>query len=261
MLDKPMIFDSHCHYDDSAFDSDRDILIPQLFSGSVDKMMHASTDINSAKFGIETAAKYDNFYTSVGLHPENLEGLDKNSIDSYLNNLFSLCGNNAKIKAVGEIGLDYHYEGFDRDFQVAVFKKQIEFAKDLNLPVIVHSRNATEDTMNILRHYQPKGVMHCFSGSADTAVEIAKLGMYIGFTGVLTFKNSKKAHKACCAMPADRLLLETDCPYMSPEPFRGTRCDSSMIEQTAQAMADDKQTTLQDILEITNENACRLFDI
>lgn len=260
MIDKPMIFDSHCHYDDNAFDSDRQTLIPQLFSKSVDKMMHASTDINSAKFGIETAGKFDNFYTSVGLHPENLDGLCKDNIDDYLKNLFSLC-NHKKVKAIGEIGLDYHYEGFNREFQMLVFEKQLQIAKDLSLPVIVHSRNATEDTMNILKHYQPKGVMHCFGGSADTANEIANLGMYIGFTGVLTFKNAKKAHKACIAMPIDRLLVETDCPYMAPEPFRGTRCDSSMIEKTAEAMAKDKQTTLQDILKITNENACRLFDI
>ena len=166
-----------------------------------------------------------------------------------------------RVAAIGEIGLDYHYDGYDREKQIQLFREQLALADELSMPVIVHSRNATEDTMTLLREYRPKGVVHCFSGSAETAAEVISLGMYIGFTGVITFKNAKKALKALAAVPDDRLLLETDCPYMAPEPFRGKRCDSSLIRFTAEKAAEVRGMDAQELLDITCSNAMTLFGI
>ena len=169
--------------------------------------------------------------------------------------------NKNKIVAIGEIGLDYHYENYDKNRQLEVFEQQIELANELSLPVIVHLREAIEDGINILKKLKPKGVVHCFSGSAETAKEILALGMYIGFTGVLTFKNAKKAVKALDVIPMDKLLLETDAPYMAPEPFRGKRCDSTMISEIAKKVSELKDLTPQEVLNTTTRNVCKLFNI
>ena len=232
------IFDSHCHYDDPAFDEDREQVIAGLFEGNTEYLMHACTDEKSALYGISAAEKYENYYTSVGFHPENCEVTPEN----FLEILEGLLPKSKKIKAIGEIGLDYHYEGYDRERQLYIFEQQVMLANKHGLPVIVHSRNATEDTMEILKRLKPKGVMHCF-------------------TGVLTFKNSKKAKKACAAAGLDRVLLETDCPYMAPEPYRGQRSDSSMCEKTAGAMAEIFGEDTQTVIKKTNENARILFGI
>lgn len=251
------IFDSHCHYDDPAFDADREQLLRSLFSGRVGYLMHAATDEKSSLYGIEAAARYDGYYTSIGFHPENCDETPDDLI-GVLERLLPLSG---KIKAVGEIGLDYHYEGYDRERQIHIFEQQVKFANEHGLPVIVHSRNATEDTMEILHRYRPRGVMHCFSGSAETAAEVVKLGMYIGFTGVITFKNSKKAKKACLAAGLENILIETDCPYMAPEPYRGQRSDSSMLTKVAAAIAELYGVDERAVTEKTNENARILFGI
>ncbi|MCR5815271.1 MAG: TatD family hydrolase [Ruminococcus sp.] len=251
------IFDSHCHYDDHAFDNDREAVLDRLFSGGVEFLLHASTDEASALYGIEAAKKYGGYYTSIGFHPENCDETPDNFIE-ILERLLPLSD---KIKAIGEIGLDYHYEGYDRDRQLYIFEQQVRFANEHSLPVIIHSRNATEDTMEILTRLRPKGVMHCFSGSAETALDVIKLGMYIGFTGVLTFKNSKKAKKACAAAGLDRILIETDCPYMAPEPYRGQRSDSLMCRQTAAAAAEIFGVDTDEVIRKTNENARILFGI
>lgn len=251
------IFDSHCHYDDPAFDEDREVLLDRLFSQGVEYLLHACTDEASARYGIRAAGRYKNYYTSVGFHPENCE----QTPDDFIEILEGLLPMSDKIKAIGEIGLDYHYEGYDRERQLCIFEQQVRLANEHGLPVIVHSRNATEDTMEILSRLKPKGVMHCFSGSAETAKEVVRLGMYVGFTGVLTFKNSKKAKKACLAAGLDRVLLETDCPYMAPEPYRGQRSDSLMIEKTASAAAELFETDTQTVIKKTNENARILFGI
>lgn len=223
-------------------------------------MVHAATDEKSSLFGIETSAKYENFYTSIGFHPECMDSLPENYMQ-IMEELYVKACKNHKLVAVGEIGLDYHYEGYDKEKQISLFKNQVEFALKKSLPVIVHCREATEDCMNILKQYSPEGVIHCFSGSAETAEEVLKLGMYIGFTGALAFKNAKKAKKALAVCPMDRVLIETDCPYMAPPPHRGERCDSSMIEFTAQVMAEEKGVSTQEIIDITNKNACHLFGI
>ncbi len=251
------IFDTHSHYTDSAFDGDRYELLDSMQQKGVRYIMLASTCTEDIRENALLAEKYDYIYTSAGFHPENINDLPENYIDIARNAVLSY----KKVKAIGEIGLDYHYDGFDREKQIEVFEKQLTLAGELKLPVIVHSRDASEDTLDILKKYRTSGVLHCFSGSAETAREVVKLGMYIGFTGVLTFKNAKKALRAIEAVPLDRIILETDCPYMAPVPFRGKRCDSSMIAFTAEKAAEIKGVTVQEILDITCENAMRFYGI
>ncbi|MDE6036456.1 MAG: TatD family hydrolase [Ruminococcus sp.] len=251
------IFDTHAHYTDSAFDADRTALLETFPEKGIRYIMLASTCTDDIKGNAELARKYDYIYTSAGFHPENIDDIPDNYIDIVRN----ACSDNNKTLAIGEIGLDYHYEGYNREKQIEVFENQVILANQLGKPVIVHSRDATEDTLEILRKYRPSGVMHCFSGSAETAKEIIKLGMYIGFTGVITFKNAKKAIKALEAVPPDRLVLETDCPYMSPEPMRGKRSESTMIEYTAIKASEVKGVPLQELLDITCSNAMKLYGI
>lgn len=248
------IFDSHSHYDDERFDTDRDTLLADNFKNGVSGIIHASTDIKSSEFGVCYSQKFENFYTSIGIHPQSVAELS----DDYITRLEEL-SKEKKVVAIGEIGLDYYWTKDTREKQLEVFEEQLLLAKRLNLPVIVHSREATEDCMNLLKKHHPKGVVHCFSGSAETAREVLALGMYIGFTGVLTFSNSKKAISALSAVPMERLLLETDCPYMAPVPHRGKRCDSSMIEFTAAKAAEVKGVSVQEMLDVTARNAERLF--
>ena len=254
------IFESHSHYDDCGFDGDREKILDYLLTDEnspVECIMHASTDEESALFGVEMGKKYSNFYTSAGFHPECMDRLPEN----YMEVLERLFDEHPEIRAVGEIGLDYHYDGYDRERQIELLSRQLEFANRRNLPVILHCRDALVDFTELMKKFRPKGVVHCFSGSAETAEEMLKLGLYIGFTGVVTFKNSKRAKKALEVVPLDRLLLETDCPYMAPEPFRGQRCTSDMIEKIAECAGEIKGVDPQEIVDRTNENARRLFDI
>lgn len=251
------IFDTHAHYADSAFDVDRDELLKSLPEKGIKYAMLASTDIESSLRNTELSNTYDYIYTAIGIHPEDIAGTPENYIE-ILDKIIKL---NPKVKAIGEIGLDYHYEGYDREKQIQIFCEQLEFANSIGYPVIVHSRDATEDTMKLLREYKPRGVMHCFSGSAETAKKIINLGMYISFTGVLTYKNARKAVESLAVIPNDRFMLETDCPYMSPVPLRGKRCDSSMIPYTAEKAGEIKRMTTQEVLDITCRNGIKLFSI
>lgn len=251
------IFDSHGHYTEAAFDTDRDELLKALPRKGVSGIVTVGSSMEDSLKCVEIAEKYDYVYAACGVHPE----AEAETPEDFADNLENLLRKSDKIKALGEIGLDYHYDNYNRDRQIWLFTQQLELAESLKLPVIVHSRNASEDTMEILRKYRPAGVVHCFSGSAETAREVISLGMYISFTGVLTFKNAKKALKALAEVPADRLMLETDCPYMAPEPFRGKRCDSSMIAQTAEKAAEIKGMSVQEILDVTNRNAHEFFGI
>lgn len=250
------IFDSHSHYDDERFDIDRDELLSTIHEKGVCGIIHASTDLESSKKGILYTNTYPNFHTSVGIHPENVVDLPNN----YISQLQDLA-NNPKVVAIGEIGLDYYWTKETKETQIKVFEEQLQLANRLKLPVIVHIREATQDCMELLQRYKPKGVVHCFSGSAETAKEVLALGMYISFTGVLTFPKSLKAQNALMAIPNDKLLLETDCPYMAPVPNRGKRCDSSMIAFVAEKIAELKGLTPQQVLDITTENTRRLFNI
>lgn len=256
------IFDSHCHYDDKQFDKDREQLLDRILGkdSSVSFINHASTDEASARFGIYYAQKYSGFYTSVGFHPEAASSLPSDW-EKKLCELYELAKTTGKLTAIGEIGLDYHYEGFDKDREIEVFEKQLAFARKKDMPVIVHCRDAAKDTMDLLKKYGSKGVIHCFSGSAEIAEKAIRAGLYIGFTGVLTFKNAKKALRALEVVPMDRLLLETDCPYMAPEPYRGLRCESPMIAEVAKIVAQLKNLDAQSVCDITCENAKRLYGI
>ncbi len=250
------IFDTHSHYTDSAFDADRDEVLGRLRSQGVVHAILAGTTVEDSMQGIALTEHYDYLYAAVGIHPETAGSQPKDSLTQ-----LEKLAKHPRVVAIGEIGLDYHYEGYDRAEQLTLLQEQLDLAKQLDLPVIIHARDCTEDYVRILTKFRPRGVVHCFSGSAETAQQILGLGMYIGFTGVLTFKNAKKAHRALSVVPEDKLLLETDCPYMAPVPFRGKRCDSSMIPHTAEAAALIRGVDTQTILDQTCRNGEVLFGV
>ncbi len=248
--------DSHAHYDDEQFDGDRDELLDRLHENGVRNIVNIGCSLERSQFSVDLAEKYPFVYAAVGIHPEDAP----DTPDGYLSKI-EFWTANPKVVAIGEIGLDYHYEGFDRELQIRFFEEQLDLAEKSGLPVVIHSRDATEDTMNILRRRgKVKGVMHCFSGSAETAKQVLELGMNISFTGVLTFKNARKAVEAVKVIPLDRLMLETDCPYMAPEPYRGKRCDSSMITRVIDKIAEIKEVSPEVVAETTMANTLRLFE-
>lgn len=248
------IFDSHAHYDDEAFGEDLQGLLSSFSDEGVTGVISCGVNTETSQFNIDLAEKYDFIYAAVGYHGLNTADVPKN----YSEILRSLAANK-KVVAIGEIGLDYHYEKETRDKQLEIFRQQIAIANELNLPVIVHDREAHEDTLNILKELKPQGVVHCFSGSVEMAREIIKLGMYIGLGGAVTFKNAVKPVEVAKYVPEDRLLIETDAPYMTPVPFRGKRCTSLHIPYTAQSIAKVRNTDAQHILDITDKNARELF--
>lgn len=248
------IFDTHAHYMKSDFGEDLENILAELPNKNVERVLAVGCDLPSSLEELALAERYDYIYAAAGIHPEYAAELPEDW-ESELEKLLA----HKKVAALGEIGLDYHYPEPPKDIQRKIFVKQLEMAERLNMPVIIHSRDASGDTMEILKQYKPRGVLHCFSGSVETAREVVKLGMYIGFTGVLTFKNSKKAWAACEAVPIDRLLLETDCPYMAPVPHRGERSDSSMIAFTAAKMAEIKGVSTEEMIDIARRNGERLF--
>lgn len=249
------MFDTHAHYFKEDFGEELFELLADLPSKNVGRILAVGCDLESSREEIALSERFDYIFAAAGIHPEHAAEVPENW-ESELRGLLSL----EKAVALGEIGLDYHYpDGAPKDVQREVFTRQLQIARELDMPVIIHSRDAMGDTLEILREYKPRGVMHCFSGSAESAREVVRLGMYIGFTGVLTFKNSKKAWAACEAVPTDRLLLETDCPYMAPVPHRGERCDSSMIKYTAAKMAEIKGVGAEEMIKVARENGERLF--
>ena len=250
------IFDTHAHYDDEKFDEDRDGLLQSLPSKGVVNIINCGCDLASSLKSIEFSEKYDYFYSAVGIHPSNITDASYDELEK-IRELYS----HPKCVAVGEIGLEYHYDFVPKDKQLDIFEKQIILANELDLPVIVHDREAHEDTMNLLKKYKPKGVVHCFSGSAEMAKEVLKLGMYIGLGGAVTFKNARKPLEVAEIVPEDRLLLETDCPYMTPVPFRGQRNSSDLIAYSAEKLAEVRHTDTQKLIDTANENARRLFKI
>lgn len=250
------IFDSHAHYDDSAFDDDRDAIIEKIQKAGVSRVLNCGADIRGCEKTIEFVKKYDFMYGTIGVHPEHAADAVKN-----LNRIGDMLQND-KITAVGEIGLDYYYEGYDREMQLKAFRAQMDIAKSLGLPVVIHDRDAHEDTLRILKEFKGvKGVLHCFSGSVEYAKEVLKLDYYIGFTGVITFKNAKKAIDVLNFIPDDKMLAETDCPYMAPVPHRGERCDSSFLVHTIKKIAEIKNIEYDAACAKTFENASVLFNI
>lgn len=249
------IFDAHAHYDDDWFDEDREELLSLLPQKGVSGIVNASVDLKTAQIAKGFAEKYDYMYFTVGFHPENLECMP----DDYLGQIAQML-KHEKAVALGEIGLDYHWE-IERELQHRVFDEQLALAKDLDVPVVIHDREAHGDVMEYLRKYKPKGLMHCFSGSVEMLKEVLKLGMSISLGGTVTFKNARVPVEVADAVPLDRLLLETDAPYLSPVPFRGKRNDSSNIIYTAQKIAQIKGIGVQQLLDITAENARKLYGI
>ncbi|MBE6803150.1 MAG: TatD family deoxyribonuclease [Ruminococcaceae bacterium] len=250
------IFDSHAHYTDKAFNDDRENMLGSLRESGICGVINCGADIESSVFSVELANKYDYIYAACGIHPEEADKIPENYIE-ILKNL----ARNEKCVAIGEIGLDYYWRQDNKEKQKELFENQILLSKELDLPIIVHDREAHGDTLEILKKHKPKGVLHCFSGSPETAEEILKLGMYIGLGGALTFKNARKAVEVAEMLPLDRLLLETDCPYMAPVPFRGKRNYSGYIPYIAEKVAEIKGIDPQTVLDITSENAKKLFDL
>lgn len=250
------IFDTHAHYDDDRFSEDSEELLSSFPENSVAGVVSCGVNAQSSEKNIELSKKYPFIYAAVGFHGLNTEDLTEDYID-ILKELIK----NEKVVAIGEIGLDYHYEKETRDLQLKIFSEQIRLANEYGLPVIVHDREAHQDTLDILKELRPKGVLHCFTGSVEMAKEIVKLGMYIGLGGAVTFKNAVKPVEVAKFVPEDRLLLETDAPYMTPVPFRGKRCTSLHIPYTAQKIAEIRGADVQHILDISCKNAKELFKI
>lgn len=252
-----MIFDSHAHYDDMAFDADRDALLAALPQGGVCGVINAASDVDSARRSLALSETYPYMYAAVGIHPEAANTYSEDALAT----LETLAAHPRAV-AIGEIGLDYHWEDNpSREVQRACFEAQLQLANRLSLPVIVHDRDAHEDTLTLLQKYRPQGVLHCFSGSVEMMQEVIKLGMYIGLGGAVTFKGAKKPLAVAAAVPADRLLLETDAPYMAPVPCRGHRCDSRMIAHTAVVIAAARGMEVDTLLKQTEQNTRQLFGL
>ena len=253
-----MLFDTHAHMDDRAFDLDRKELLEALPQQGLALVMNPGCSAESSRNADKLSREYDYIYAAVGSHPDVADEVNEAVLEEYR----MLCKQNPKIKAIGEIGLDYHYEDIPRAIQRKAFRMQMELARELDLPVIVHEREAHEDGMKIIDEFpEVTGVFHCYSGSAEMAKELVKRGWYIGFTGVLTFKNARKAVEVAASIPLDRIVLETDCPYMAPEPFRGKRNDPGKLYRMAEKLAEIRGISLEEIHRITTENGKRLYRI
>ncbi len=249
------IFDAHAHYDDDWFDEDRHELLSSLPSKGVSGIVNAAVDLETAGIAKGFAEKYGYMYFTVGFHPENLEDMPENYLDKIAEML-----KHEKAVALGEIGLDYHWD-IEKNLQHRVFEEQLSLAKDLDVPVVIHDREAHGDVMEKLRFYKPKGLLHCFSGSVEMLKEVLKLGLSISLGGTVTYKNARVPVEVAEAVPLDRLLLETDSPYLSPVPNRGKRNDSSNIIYTATKIAEIKGMSVQQLLDVTAENAKQLYGI
>ena len=252
-----MLFDTHAHMDDRSFDEDRRELLSSLPGQGISLLMNPGCSRESSHNAIALAEQYDYIYAAVGSHPDVADEVDEALIVQYR----ELC-KHPKVKAIGEIGLDYHYEDIPREIQKKAFRMQMALAAELDLPVIVHEREAHEDGLRIVDEFPTvQGVFHCYSGSLEMAKELIKRGWYIGFTGVLTFKNARKALEVAANIPLERIVIETDCPYMAPVPFRGKRNDPGKVLYMAQKLAELRGISPEEAARITLENGRRLYRI
>lgn len=255
-LQEQLIFDSHAHYTDEKFDGIRDELLSELPRQGVYAAVNCGCDAASSESALALADKYGYLYAAVGIHPECLA-------DGTAENLrkIEILAQNPNCVAIGEIGLDYYWDKDHREAQKDLFVRQIELAKRIGKPVLIHDRDAHADTLDIIRTYQPNGVLHCFSGSPEMAQEVLKAGMYLGVGGVVTFKNAKRLPEVVAMIPNDRLLLETDCPYLAPEPYRGKICHSGLILLTAERIAEIRHQSVREILSLSKQNAEKMFHL
>lgn len=255
-----MLFDSHAHLNDERFDEDREELISCLQEKGVDLVVNPGACIKTSIESVELANKYGFIYAAVGVHPHDVGALDDTAIDT----LRKLATENKKVVAIGEIGLDYYYDNYPREIQKEWFIKQIELANELKLPIIIHDRDAHGDTFEIIKNYKSPEigcVLHCYSGNVELAREYVKMGCYISLSGTVTFKNNKKTKEVAREIPLDRLLIETDSPYMAPTPHRGKRNDPSLVQFVADTIAIEKGVSYEKVCEATKENAKRFFGI
>lgn len=254
-----MLFDSHAHYNDKKFDEDRFEILDSMRKNGIGYIVNAADSMESIDKILPLCQKYDFMYAAVGVHPEEAGGLSEEDMQL----LKKLSGHN-KVCAIGEIGLDYHYDDVPKDVQKYWFDRQLTLAEEVNLPVIIHDREAHSDCIDILKKHDIKrigGVMHCYSGSSEMAKDILALGMYFGFGGTVTFKNAKKVQRAAAEVPLERIVIETDCPYLAPEPHRGERNSSLLIHYVAEKLAEIKGITKDEVEEVTFRNAKLLYRI
>ena len=253
-----MLFDTHAHLDSGAFRRDLPDILARLPGQGIGLLMNPGCDLPSSQAACALARENPWIYAAVGLHPDAADQISPAVVDT----LAQLVKDNPKVKAIGEIGLDYHYEDIPRQQQQACFRQQLALAQELGLPVIIHQREATQDTLDILGEFpQVTGVFHCYAGSAEMAVQLTCRGWYIGFTGVITFKNARKLVETALAIPLDRMVIETDCPYMAPEPFRGKRNDPGYLYRMAQRLGELRGLSQEEMEQITMENGKRLYRI
>lgn len=255
-----LIFDAHAHYDDEKFDTDRDSVMAQLIHNGVCAVVNNGVDLETSQKAIEFAEKYPHFFAAVGIHPESVPNIPVEKLDSHLLNIEGMLSHK-KVVAIGETGLDYYWD-IPKEEQKVIFEKQLQLSNDTRMPIIIHDRDAHKDTLELLKKYRPYGLLHCYSGSVEMLKELFSIGnMYISLGGVVTFKNARVPVEVAKEVPLNKLLLETDAPYMAPVPNRGKRCDSSMIIYTAQRIAEIRGMSTDDILKITKENACEFYGI
>ena len=252
-----MYFDTHAHYDDRRFNDDRDELLGSMEAAGVTLILNSASSLSSARFSLRMADKYPFVYASVGVHPHDA----KSMTDDTVTELEKLL-NHPKAMAVGEIGLDFHYDFSPRDVQKKRFREQLELARRAKMPVIIHERESLNDTLDIIRDYRDlTGVFHCFSGSWETAKTILDMGWYLSLTGVITFRNARRALEVLERMPGDRIMLETDCPYLAPDPMRGKRNSSLYLPYIAETVAEVRGISLEETAALTMENGRRFFGI
>ncbi len=255
------IFETHAHYDDEAFDLDREELIASFKENNIQKVVNIGADIETSKRTVEFTKRYDFFYGAVGVHPSEIRELE--DIDG-IEILRQLATENEKVVAIGEIGLDYHYEDTDKVLQKKWFERQMDLARELALPIVVHSRDAAKDTVDIMKASRAEelgGVVHCYSYTKELARDFLNMDYFFGIGGVITFKNAKKLKEAVEYIPLDKLVLETDCPYLAPEPYRGKRNSSLYIPYAAEAIAEIKKITVEELYEVTYNNAIKLYKL
>lgn len=252
-----MFFDTHTHLDDEKFDTDRDEIIESLKDEGLSLAVNIGANIETSRNSIALAEKYDFIYASVGVHPNDTGDMTESDLAQ-----IEEWAKHPRVVAIGEIGLDYHYDEPEPEIQKKWFKKQLELAKKLNMPYVVHDRDAHADVLDIIKKVGYfNGVMHCFSGSSEMARQVTDLGMYVSIAGQVTFKNAPKVQAVAQSVPLDKLLIETDSPYLTPEPFRGKRNNSAYVKYTAQKIAELRGMTIDEIAKVTMENGKRFYNI